>query len=259
MPSQDQILSENQKRFKNYSVSQTSIEKRRETSDYFYKLIEIKLGLLKKYAPYGRILDIGCGCGDYLFLIKDLINESGVGIDFSASAVERAQKTADEKKIKHLQFFCRDFQQSQLPDGHFDCVYSFSTLYAIPDMASAVKEISLKLKPKAIAILDLGNKMSLNTIVSGAQVDAPLPCYVSIGEIKKCLKDNGLDVMEWRAFQILPYWGKDPWWLRPVLLSFWKRISAVEFNGKMLDEWVASSFLFKPFAFRHIVVCRKNG
>ena len=83
-------------------------------------------------------------------------------------------------------------------------------------------------------------------------------CHVSMSGMKRAVSRAPLTIFAWRAFQILPFWGGKPAWLRPLLHPRWKVFFQKEFRGRMLDERVSNIFFLRPFAYRHFIFCQKE-
>lgn len=237
-----------------YTTSQTSINPYLNKDDYFFKMTMIKKELINKYGKNKKILDIGCATGDYLIHSSDIIKES-IGIDFS----KKMLKEAITKKCENIEFITCTAKALPFNNNVFDMCYSYSTLYYIPNVETIINEVSRVLKePNGIAILDLGNLWSLNTIVCNNYPNTAISCHITCSEMKDILKRSGLKVIEIKRFQILPLWGNKPFWLKPLLHPMWKKILQKEVGGKMLDEWISNMPLINIFAFRYIFICKKS-
>jgi len=246
----------NYKQFEN-EIPSYGLEKNSSQEEYFQKLVRIKLECLRKYAVGKKVLDVGCGKGDYLFELKDIIT-SGCGIDFTDKAIEAANAKKELLTSLNLEFVKANAKELPFEAKTFDLVFSFSALVAIPKVEKVILEIERVLRTQGIAILEMGNSQSLNTIVSRAHIETTIPCHIRVSEMKKILSQTGFTILDWESFQILPFWGMNPQWLRPLLNRRWKALFQKEIKGKMLDEWVSNNFLFKPFAYRHLIICRKG-
>ena len=253
----EEIEKFNQQRYEcDYSIAQISINKTLDKNDYFRKLVDIKLGLIKNYAVGKKVLDIGCGSGDYLFESKDIIS-SGIGVDYTRKAIHEAKMKKQRLGAPNLDFMDSNARALPYKNETFDVIFSFSSLYYMPRIDDVFKEITRVLKQGGIAILEMGNLFSLNTIVCKAYSELPQPCHMSLGDMKEVIRNSRLKILQWRAFQILPFWGEKPGWLKLLLHPQWKRLFQKEIKGLMLDEWVSNLPLLKYFAFRHMIVCRK--
>jgi len=254
----DEIEDLNQKRYQDLcTVAQISIDKDQDPKDYFWKLFNVKLSYLKKYGVGKRVLDIGCGSGDYLFEINGMIAQ-GYGIDYTDKAIGAANDKKETIGASNIQFIKANAKNLPFADGTFDLVYSFSALAYIPKLEEVIKEVSRVLNKGGVAVLEIGNWRSLNTIVCQAHPELPVTCHVKISGMNKWASDAQLTITDRRAFGILPFWGRKPGWLRPLLHERWKKLFQIEINGKMLDEWVSNFFLFKPFVYRHFIFLKKE-
>ena len=83
MQTTEEIEQINRKRYEeDYTFSQVSLNRTLNGTDYFQKMAQIRLEFIRKYGHNKKVLDIGCGTGDYLFESKNVISEC-VGIDFT--------------------------------------------------------------------------------------------------------------------------------------------------------------------------------
>jgi dTDP-4-amino-4,6-dideoxygalactose transaminase/ubiquinone/menaquinone biosynthesis C-methylase UbiE len=256
-PLSDEVERINQKKYeRDYSVAQVSIDKNLDPDDLFAELVAIRLRLLKAYGMGKAVLDVGCGSGDYLFEMKDDIKK-GVGIDYSRSAIDSARLKKDGEKAEHIIFICDNARNIPYENRTFDLVYSFSALAYIPNVGAVIEEMARVLSPGGMAILEFGNRFCLNTIVCRAYPQWAITCHVSTQEMKLILDRAGFKILDKKTFQILPYWGNRPNWIKLLLHPFWKRLFQKKIKGKMLDEWISSLPLFNRLAYRHIFICQK--
>ncbi|MDD2891295.1 MAG: class I SAM-dependent methyltransferase [bacterium] len=236
-----------------YSIEQISINKTLNENDYFQKFVKIRLNWIKKYGQNKEVLDLCCGTGDYLLKSQSFIKR-GIGVDFSQKMI----KNAMSKKITNIEFMNCNAKQIPFKEKTFDLIYSFSSLYYIPEIEKVISEVSRLLKPGSVAILELGNLYSLNTITCKAYPEWATPCHITLKHMKQIVKEARLKIIEWKAFQILPFWGDNPKWLKPLLKPCWKIILQEEISGKMRDEWISELPLLRNFAFRQVVICKKT-
>lgn len=257
MQTSEEIERINRKKYEeDYTFSQVSLNRTLNGTDYFQKMTQIRLELIRKYGYNKKVLDIGCGTGDYLFESKNVISE-GVGIDFTKKAIVEAISKKNKMNVKNLEFVNCNAKQIPCEEETFDLIYSFAALYHIPEVEEVILECGRLLRPNSIAILEFGNLYSLNTVVCKAYPEWAIACHIKIKDMKEMIKNTGLEIVEWRAFQILPLWGDRPKWLKPLLHPLWKKILEKEINGRMIDEWICNMPLFKNFAFRQIIICQK--
>jgi SAM-dependent methyltransferase len=79
--------------------------------------------------PHEQVLDIGCGLGQTTCESARLARAGGaLGIDISASAIERARKLA--QAVRNVSFECADAQVHRFPQERFDLAMSrFGTMF----------------------------------------------------------------------------------------------------------------------------------
>jgi 2-polyprenyl-3-methyl-5-hydroxy-6-metoxy-1,4-benzoquinol methylase len=83
--------------------------------------------LLHPYVEGGSLLEVGCGSGRYLDLMRALGWKRVVGVDFSAKAVEQAKDTLG------LEVYCGELRDVVLEPESFDAVSLSHTLEHVPD------------------------------------------------------------------------------------------------------------------------------
>lgn len=228
------------------------------SNDYFGKLATFRVNLVREHYRSGSVLDVGCGSGDYLFEIGAFV-ERAIGIDFSPEMIAATQARIRDRNASNLSGQEGNARQMEFPDHSFSLLYSFSALYYMPRLDEVLLECSRVLDQTGVAIFDFGISHSLNTIVCRANSELAAPCHLSLKKIRRLLAGAGFEVVEDHAFQILPLWGRDPLWLRPLLLPAWKNLLEREVNGRMIDQMISFIWPFRYFAFRHIMVCRKRS
>lgn len=224
--------------------------------NYAEKLLSRKFEIVWQNYHGGLVVDLCCGTGLHLLHYASKV-ERGVGVDFVPEYISRAKSKADSEAIGNLEFVVGDVRTIPVEAGAASLLYSLSALYILPNLEKNVEEISRVLAPGGRCVLDLGNRVSLNTICA-RQYPAAAPLYsVTVGEMLTACERAGLRVNERYSFQILPLWADRPRWLALLLAPFWERLMKKTISGRMLDEWISSLPLVRRFAFRHVLVCEK--
>ncbi|MTJ93818.1 MAG: class I SAM-dependent methyltransferase [Desulfovibrio sp.] len=228
---------------------------------YAHKQLLEKVNLVAKYInPTSTLLDLGCGNGATLAYFQGKAGTL-LGVDFSERFVEFANAQFAQG-YSNIQFFTSDICNSFELPSLVDCAYSFSCLYYITDFSGFCTSLSNHIRPNGIAILDLGNKRSLNTFCCRYYEREDGYAQNTADKIEKqmaILHDAGFDVLEHRSFQFLPLWAGKPKFLWPLLHPKWNDWLKVRWRGRMLDEWLSSAPMLWRLAFRHLVVCQKRG
>ncbi len=223
---------------------------------YLAILARTKLDTVAHHYRGGLAVDICCGTGAHLTWLAGGI-ERGIGVDFSTRFVDVARR--ENNHLSNLDFTVGDATALPLADGVAGLVFCLSAFYCLPFPEKAVAEFARVLVPGGRCIIDAGIRPSLNAIAANAHPDLPPIQCVTVGELHRMVRHEGLHPIEERVFQILPLWTDRPKWMGPLLHPAWRRLLERQVGGRMLDEWVSGLPLVRRFAFRHLLVCEKRG
>lgn len=94
----------------------------------------------------GRVLDIGCGCGESLRLLSERGFEV-YGVDVSSIAIAKAEVVTPSGH-----FFCQDAENLQLPDLLFDAVLCECVLSTFDNRDKVLNNIYKLLKPGGLLL-----------------------------------------------------------------------------------------------------------
>lgn len=97
--------------------------------------------LLHPYVEDGSLLEVGCGSGRYLDLMRELGWKRVVGVDFSQRAVEQAREALG------LEVFWGELKDAGLEADSFDAVSLSHTLEHVPDPVGFLRDTWRVLKP----------------------------------------------------------------------------------------------------------------
>ena len=119
---------------KNIPWEQESLEKTKPTSLMF--------SLFTKYLQNGRVLDIGCGRGQYSFFLKKH-GYTPTGIDVSSTAVRQA-----EKRVKGVEFKVADALEIPFKNEYFDGTIDIGVFHYLnkKNASKYIKEIARVLR-----------------------------------------------------------------------------------------------------------------
>lgn len=226
---------------------------------YDREMIEVRLALLQRYGAGKVVVDLCCGTGSYLRQERGQFSRA-VGIDFSATMLDIFKQKLGGRIPKNIALLECDARQVALRSESADLVFSFTSLYHVPQVEKAVAEIGRVLKPGGFAILELGNLWSLNTYVCGVahrRQGVAKGFHIPYPSMSRMIQDAHLTILEHRIFQILPMWGGGAFWLKPLINWRWKWLLGIKIRGRMLDEWLSSIWPLRFLAFRHLFVCQK--
>ena len=96
-----------------------------------------------------RVLEVGCGWGDFAERIAREVGAVVVAIDLSPRMVELAQRRGVDAHVA-------DVQRLPFMEGEFDCAVAAWMLYHVPDLDRALAELARVLVPggRLVAITD---------------------------------------------------------------------------------------------------------
>lgn len=118
-------------------------------------LSDTTAGLLTRYAPRARLLEVGCGLGmDVLALLK--LGFEYAGLDISAQAIRSAQKRFGSQKARFLQ---ADFLRWST-EFSFDAIYDKGFFHGLAGMRrrnAVVRRIAAALRPGGIWVTVCGS------------------------------------------------------------------------------------------------------
>ncbi len=159
-----------------------------------YTLIK-KLQLISHYHKTGKILDIGCGTGEFLKLFKDAKWQT-TGIEPDPDALKMAVKNygldiKQEVEIKNLE------------TASFDVITMWHVLEHVPKLNERIEDLKRLIKPNGIIVIAVPNCTSLDAKIykqHWAAYDLPRHLYhFSPKDIDTVFKNHDLKV-----FIILP-------------------------------------------------------
>lgn len=110
---------------------------------------------MPSYVSNGKILDIGCGAGDTLILLKNL-GWNTYGVDMDSHAIENAQKRGlSQVKLGTYEYL------SNYPDNFFDAIRLYHVIEHIDNPSMCLKLIQQKLKNNGELIIGTPNSQSV--------------------------------------------------------------------------------------------------
>lgn len=108
------------------------------------------LSKIREYKDSGRILDVGCGYGFFLKLVRDS--------DWESYGVEISEKTANYARQKlGLNVFRGNLREAKFEDRFFDVVTFWYVLEHVPDPLEQLREANRVLKEGGLVIVRVPN------------------------------------------------------------------------------------------------------
>jgi ubiquinone/menaquinone biosynthesis C-methylase UbiE len=124
------------------ATRQKLLERARRSPAEFFAPLDLQ--------PRQRVLDVGCGTGDFLRLLAPLIAPGrAVGVDISETMVAEARRRADSSSPTTI-YELGDAQDLAFEGGSFDRVLATQVLLHVPDPGRALAEMSRVLAPGGI-------------------------------------------------------------------------------------------------------------
>jgi len=119
----------------------------------FVQVCATRLVELAGLRPGMRVLDVATGTGIAALLAARIVGPQGqvVGIDTSPDMLARATEKRSATGTANVEFRQGDAQQLDFRDASFDVVLCASSLFFVPDMAGAVREMRRVLAPSGVA------------------------------------------------------------------------------------------------------------
>jgi ubiquinone/menaquinone biosynthesis C-methylase UbiE len=101
--------------------------------------------------PGFHILDYGCGPGNYLIPLAELVGKSGkiYALDVHPLAIQRVQNIASRKRLKNVETILSDCRTG-LPDKSMDVVLLYDTFHDLSDPDGVSMELHRVLKANGI-------------------------------------------------------------------------------------------------------------
>jgi SAM-dependent methyltransferase len=113
-----------------------------------------------------RVLDMGCGTGEYALWYAINGAASVTGIDLSEGSLKVARKRKHSSKIENAEFLKMDILNGAFPADSFDYSYSVGVLHHTGDPLRGFKELVRVTKPGGVVVVSLYNAYSRRVLRS---------------------------------------------------------------------------------------------
>ena len=175
---------------------------------FIFLLRKMRKGRIKNYISGGRILDIGCGRGLFLKIMRDdgwKVN----GVEFNAEAASN---------VYGISVVSGEPASWGFPDGAFDAITMNHVLEHLPQPGEMIHECGKLLKKGGLLMCAVPNFLSLQSSVGkGAWFHLDIPCHIyhfSEEGLRSILTKSGFQIVRIRRFDI----EQDPFgWLQTLL------------------------------------------
>jgi SAM-dependent methyltransferase len=104
---------------------------------------------LGRIEPGSVVVDLGSGAGTDLLIAAQMTGPTGrvIGVDMTASMLERARASADEMGMEHVDLHESLIEALPLEDASVDVVISNGVIDLVPDKDAVLDEIDRVLRP----------------------------------------------------------------------------------------------------------------
>lgn len=149
-----------------------------------------------------KILDQGCGVGQYALTCYKYGYESAVGVDFSKKLIKEAKKNS--KKLGYqIKFIVGDIRKMPFEKNTFDIIISGGIIEHVPESEKTISEISRVLKKEGYLLIHVPHKISIFTIIKKIQQFLGI---WKIGYEKSFTKKEIILLLKKNGFQIEEYY-----------------------------------------------------
>jgi trans-aconitate methyltransferase len=161
-------------------------------ASYGQDLLELLAAL-----PGERVLDLGCGTGDHVALLRSR-RVVADGVDASAEMIARAVD-----KYPDFPYFAVADARELTAEASYDAVFSNAVLHWVPEPERVAASVARALRPGGRFVAEFGGAGNVGTIIGAAQAvraeaglpAAPLPWYYpAVGQYATVVEGAGLEV-----------------------------------------------------------------
>ncbi len=137
-----------------------------------------------------KVIEIGCGKGEFLSLMKDTGTDA-YGIEYADDSVKHCK----ENGLQVSKFYIED-KSDQLPYGPFDCFFIMNFFEHLPDPNATLQSLHSNLKDDGIGIIEVPNfDMILENNLFSEFINDHL-FYFTKDTLKLTLERNGFEVIQ---------------------------------------------------------------
>ncbi len=111
--------------------------------------------------PTYKVVDLGCGNGEFLSRIQKNSNADCLGIDIDSSSIALAElKVPQHDLARKLRFLIADIRETQLKENSFELAVCIGSTHAFGDgeaaYPNALKQMNELVKPKGLILIGEG-------------------------------------------------------------------------------------------------------
>jgi len=171
-----------QSEFWNDSAGRKWVQEQEILDAMLQQYSDVVMGRLEFYDG-DRILDVGCGCGGTSLVLAEKVGPTGsvLGVDISDVMLVHARERARTAAIENISFEHCDAQEAELPEQHYDVVFSRFGIMFFDDPEKAFTNFFNTLHPDGEIGFACWQAVAQNEWISaplgliGKHVDLPAP------------------------------------------------------------------------------------
>lgn len=141
-------------------------------SDYAPVRFEREMQCFRKWCPAGRVLDVGCSTGAFLYHLQKQGNYQGLGVDVAGPALDYAESKG--LKVVRKPFLSHDFGNQQ-----FHAVTFWAVLEHLIDPLSFLQKAANLLKLDGLCFVLVPNRKSLAVRLLGSKYRYIMPEHLN--------------------------------------------------------------------------------
>ena len=206
---------------------QRAPQRARESGRFYHRLVNRFFSYV--VPPGQRVLEVGCGLGDLLAAVRPA---RGVGVDFSAAAVEQARQRHPELE------FINASAEAFTTGEEFDYILLSDLVNDLPDVQLVLEHLRAVAHPRTRLVVTFFNNVWRPILEVAARLGFKAPTmlqnWLAASDMKNLLRLAGWEVVTQQT-RIL-------WPVQPPLLD------------TLLNRWLAP--IFAPFCLSVIVTAR---
>jgi len=114
----------------------------------FFRSYKRETFALMRIGPGDHVADVGCGTGEDVRQLAELVGGSGLAVGFDTSeAMLKEARARHDAGIRNLQFIRSSADDLKAESASFDAIRADRVLTHVPDMAGALREMIRVVKP----------------------------------------------------------------------------------------------------------------
>jgi 2-polyprenyl-3-methyl-5-hydroxy-6-metoxy-1,4-benzoquinol methylase len=163
------------------------------------------LAFIRRFAPSGRLLDVGCSTGFFLNAARVSYDVAGV------EPSEWGRRYAAERL--RLPPVAATFEEARFPDQTFDVATLIDVIEHLSDPSSSLLEVRRVLKPGGVAYIVTPDIESLSARLLRGKWWGLRPAhiyYFSRSTLQRMLEKHGFEILDSRSYGRIFTWG---YWL----------------------------------------------